>query len=293
LALAHKTGFVCLVILPVVRIAALLYPRRRPILCLSLLLLAFVVSLVIAPVRFVGAPVGSVVGWIYFDLVRFAWIRPALLLAAIMSPRAVFRPSAPGFMWLALLVTFPVAHHMEMYLAMMALPFVVYTGVVALRVLSQHLPGTNVQHVRAVLLLSLLGALAIVVQRSIKAMPHRVYLAARHIERIDPYGPFEIVSPWRTLIQGTVTGCPRFTVVRDGDAGVSIKAPPRFTANPRQFAYEWESYLRWIFQTGTTADWYGSPQTRYHVLPAGDPPPDPAALIYNRRGIAIYREQRQ
>jgi len=256
--------------------------------------LSFAVSLVFAPVRYVGFPVGSVAGWIRYDLARFAWISPALVLATIMSPRDLFRPSESRFIWLALLVTFPVAHHAEMYPAMMALPFVVYAGTVALRVLPQHLPGTQEQHIRAALLLTLIGALAIVVQRSVKATPHRVYLAARHIEKIDPYGPFEVISPWRSRIQGIVTGCPRFTVKRDEDTRITLKTPPALKLNdPHRFVTQWAGYIRGMLQTGTTADWYGSAQTRYHVLPASAPAPRNAPAIYNERGVVIYRETQE
>jgi len=291
LVLAHKTGLICVPVLLLVRVTALLYPRRHPMFCLSLLVLSFAASLVFAPVRYVGFPVGSALGWIRYDLARFAWLSPALVLAALVSPRTLFRPSASSFMWLALLVTFPVAHHMEMYPAMIALPFIVYAGSMALRVLPQHLPGTQEQHIRIALLLTLIGALAIVVQRSIEATPHRVYLAARHIEKIDPYGPFEIVSPWRSRIQGIVTGCPRFTVTRDEEARVGIGAPPAFTlSDPHRFVTQWAGYIRGMLKTGTTADWYGSAQTRYHVLPATSPPPANVDLLYNHRDIAIYRE---
>ena len=294
LVLSHKTGLICVPVLLLVRVAALLYPRRHPMLCLSLLVLSFAASVVFAPARYIGVPVGLLAGWLRYDLARFAWMSPALVLAALTAPRDLFRPSESGFMWLVLLVTFPVAHHMEMYPAMLALPFIVYAGAMALRVLSQHLPGTPQHYIRAALLLSLLGALAIVLQRSIEAMPHRVYLAARHIEKIDPYGPFEVISPWRSRIQGLVTGCPRFTVKRDKDAQVVIGKPPALTLNnPHRFVTEWAGYVRGMLLTGTTADWYGSPQTRYHVLPVADSPPEDTTLIYNHCGIAIYREQRQ
>lgn len=293
LMLSHKTGIICVLVLPLIRVAGLLYPRRHPAACFSLLVLSFAVSVVFAPVRYIGAPVGLLVGWIRYDLARFAWMSPALVLAAISAPRALFRPSESSFMWLALLVTFPVAHHTEMYLAMIALPFVVYAGTSALRVLPQFLPGAKEQYIRSALLLTLLGALAIVAQRSIEATPHRVYLAARHIEEIDPYGPFEIISPWRSRIQGIVTGCPRFTVTRDESARVTIGSPPALTLNPHRLVREWAGYIRNLLQTRVTADWYGSPQTRYHVLPATDPAPQRTTPIYNHRGIAIYREQRK
>ncbi len=141
---------------------------------------------------------------------------------------------------------------------------------------------------------SLICALAIVLQRSIKAAPHRVHLAARHIEKIDPYGPFEVISPWRSRIQGIVTGCPRFTVERDETADISIGTPPTVKLNdPHLFVTEWAGYLRGIIRIDTSTDWYGSAQTRYHVLPDTAPAPQHAPAIYNHAGIIIYREQLQ
>lgn len=291
LVLAHKTGLICVLALPLVRVAALFLPRRFPLLGLALLVLSFAVSLAFAPVRYVGGPIGSLLGWIRYDLARFAWISPALGLAAVLAPRKLFGASDSRFMWAALIVTFPVAHHMEMYPAMIALPFIVYAGILALRVLQRRLPGRTERQTGVVLLLSLVGALAIVIQRSVEATPHRVYLAARHIETIDPYGPLEIVSPWRSRIQGIVTGAPRFTVEREAGARISIGAPPPLILPPRRLVRAWAGYIRGMVDTGATADWYGSPQRRYHVLPAPAPPPPGATRIYHHHDVMIYIEQ--
>jgi hypothetical protein len=54
--------------------------------------------------------------------------------------------------------------------------------------------------------------------------------------------------------------------------------------------YRWVTYLRNALRTGETIDWYGSPRTRYHVLPDAAPPPGRGDAIYNHDGVVIYRE---
>ncbi len=93
LVLSHKTGLICVVVFPLIRLASLLYPRRHPILCLLLLVLSFVASVMFAPVRYFGVPPGLFAGWIRYDLARFAWMSPALVLAVIVAfpvPAIVF-----------------------------------------------------------------------------------------------------------------------------------------------------------------------------------------------------------
>ena len=290
LVLSHKTGLIAVCVLPLLRLGGVLYPRRHPRICASLLLLTFVVSIAFAPPRYFGGPLGMVAGWVRYDLARFGWVSPALLLAAVITPRTVFRSSGSGFMWLSLVVVFPAAHHMEMYPALIVLPFMTYVGLAAFRALQTRLPGTEELHLRVVLALTLCGALAIVLQRSIESMPHRVYLAAKHIEEVDPYGPFEIASPWRSYVQGMVSGAPRFTVEAGKDNKISLDAPPPFTLHPRQFVYTWVPYLRSMIQTSVKAEWYGKPHARYYVLPDSAQPPQQGVLIYDHKEVRIYRQ---
>jgi hypothetical protein len=290
LALSHKTGLAAVLVLPAVRLLAPLFPRRRPIVCTCLLGAAFAVSLVFAPVRFAPAPIGWAFGWLRYDPARFGWLSLALALSVVLAPRELFRPTEPAFVWLVVVLLFPAAHHMEIYSALIILPFLTYAGVVALRSLRMCLPGKPRLTVPVAMVITIGCALAIVIQRSVNAMPHRVYLAARHIEKTDPEGPFEIVSPWRPHIQGVVSGCPRFVIHPGEKPGISVGPPPAFTPNPRELMYRWVTYLRNALRTGETIDWYGSPRTRYHVLPYAAPPPGRGDAIYNHDGVVIYRE---
>jgi hypothetical protein len=297
--LSHKTGLIAVVVLPLLRLAAPLFPRRRPRVCATLLLCVFAASLAFAPPRYMPPPLGWLAGWIRYDLARFAWISPALLVFALLRPAALFRPSDSRFMWLSALALFPAAHHMEMYPALIALPFLVFAGMAGLRaalgMTPERTPAEPGRTVRSVviptaLVVTLLAALAIVIQRSVEALPGRVYRAARFIERIDPEGPFEVMSPWRTRIQGMVTGCPRFTVSLAADAAVSVAPPPTVKLSARRLVDRWVGYLRWVFRVDTTAALYGKPLRRYYVLEHDAPAPPGAERIYEQDGIAVYRE---
>jgi len=290
LALSHKTGLVAVLVLPILRLLAPIFPRRRPVVCVCLLGVAFAMSLLFAPVRFAPAPIGWALGWLRYDPARFGWLSLALALSVLLASRELFRPTEPAFVWLAVLVLFPASHHMEIYSALIILPFLTYAGMAALRSLHGCVPGKGELAVRIAQVITIGCALAIVVQRSVEAMPHRVYLAARHIEKIDPEGPFEIVSPWRPRIQGMVSGCPRFVIQPGEEPGISVGRPPAFTPNPRELVYRWVAYLRKALRTSETIDWYGSPHTRYHVQSDSAPSPARGNLIYNHDGVVIYRE---
>ena len=290
LMLSHKTGSIAVPALLLLRLFAVTYPRSHAKVCVCLLVLSFAASVLFAPARYIAPPLGLVAGWLRYDLARFGWISPVLLLAVVMRPRELFRPSESSFMWLSLLVIFPAAHHMEMYPALIILPFITYAGLTAFRAMQPRLPGTEELQLRVVLALTLCAAFAIVLQRSIESMPHRVYLASRHIEKIDPDGPFEIVSPWRSHVQGMVTGAPRFTVTPGADNSTSLRPPPPFTPNPRQFIYSWVAYLRSMIKTSEKAEFYGNPHARYHVYPDTASPPAQADLIYDHNRVRIYKE---
>ncbi|MBN1558502.1 MAG: hypothetical protein JW951_10205 [Lentisphaerae bacterium] len=287
LALSHRTGLVAAVLLPAVRLAAPLWPRRRPAWCLALLLAAAALSLAFAPGA--GLP-GRLSGVLRSDLARFAWMSPAVLAAAVRRPRRLFAPDASGFMWVGLLVCFPAAHDPRfMYPALLGLPFLVYAAHAAIRAVPR--PAAARTLARTALALSLCGALAVVVRRSLDATPDRIYRAARFIEAVDPYGPFEIVSArWRSRIQGLVTGSPRFTVSAAPRSAVRVAPPPGFPDAPRAWIRDWTRYLRAFLSIDAAADWYGSPRRRYVIIDRGDgvPPPD-GVRLYDRDGVTVYR----
>ena len=83
------------------------------------------------------------------------------------------------------------------------------------------------------------------------------------------------------------------TVTHGEDKSVSFRTPPPFTRNPREFVYRWVAYLRNMVRTDVTAEWYGKPHARYYVIPKTAPPPEHGVLIYDRDGVAIYREALQ
>lgn len=292
LVLSHKTGLIALAVLPIVGVAALLSPRPRALLWTVVLLISFAASVCFAPPRYVGPPIGWVAGWLRYDLARFAWVSPTVLLMAILSRRTLFRSTDSKFMWLGMLAIFPLAHHKEMYPAMICLPFVIYAAMAALRTAQQVWPRFADHCVPLAVALSLCASLAIVVQRSIEATPPRFYNAAKFIEESDPLGPFVIApaSPWAYRIQGIVSGCPRFTVQPGEGPAFSFTSPPPLTAAPRQLVLTWVNYLRGFAKSTAECDWYGSPHTRYYVVEGEAGVPEHAVLVYNRDGIRIYKE---
>jgi hypothetical protein len=191
---------------------------------------------------------------------------------------------------MGLLIIFPLAHHKEMYPAMMALPFVTYAGMAALRGTQEAAPRLSGHCWRSAITLSVCASLVIVVQRSVEATPHRFHSAAKFIERTDPLGPFDIVSPWSYRIQGIVSGCPRFAVLTGEDVTVSLTPPPPFTSDSRQMVLSWANYLRSFVRTDVRCDWYGSPDRRYHVIDSSAPTPRNTVLVYEQEGVRVYKE---
>ncbi|MBT3294373.1 MAG: hypothetical protein HN919_17830 [Verrucomicrobia bacterium] len=295
LILSHKAGIpTLLVLLPAMSIGLLL-PTRPAWLVPAMLAGAVAVGTLLAPRWGLTGPAGHLLGFMMKDGQRLGWMGAFMLLGAALYPHLWGQSRSTRACLGGLLAAFPLAHHSEMYGAMLALPFVCIGAWRPLLQLVTALPHRRALLLKSAAILTLIGGLTIVVQRSAQATPARVYDAAMFIERINPRGPFRVISTGRhgIHIQGYVSGCPRFTLTVTDPHAMAVKPPPRAgEGDLSQRASAWIGYLRgFLNPPGISTDWYGGARTIYHVILDEERARPPGSLlIYAEEGVTIFEE---
>ncbi|NQU41624.1 MAG: hypothetical protein HQ523_16895 [Lentisphaerae bacterium] len=295
LILAHKAGIPTIMLLLPAMGMGLLLPTRRSWTAPLLITLCLAVGLLLSPRYGLHGPAGHLLGFVMKDVLRLGWMGPFLVAGIFLYPASWNRPSIARPCLAALLATFPLAHHKEMYGAMLALPFVCLAAWRPLLQLIENAPRFRTVILKTAAILTVAGGLVIVIQRSIQATPARVYEAAMFIEQTNPIGPFRIVSSQRhgIHIQGYVSGCPRFSVHMAESNAQAFALPPLQMDGPlRARASRAIDYLRgFLNPPGVSADWYGGAKTVYHIILDDESlPPSRSRLIYSQDGVTIFEE---
>jgi hypothetical protein len=223
--------------------------------------------------------------------VRFG-ILGLLFIPGILSLRQHPATPADRFLFWGLVLTLPLACAKEMYGALPALPFVAWSAV------RGYGSGTALPNrLRSILQVGVfvglaLGAGAIILERSLNAMPRNLYDAAQFLEQIDPRGPFRIEAPGmaRRQIQAYVSGCPRFTSPSPGKPQASIQPLPPFKGSLRTLYPEAIHYLRhWIVMDMDDFAWYGDhPRVYYFQIDGVGVIPASSSLLYEKNGIRLF-----
>jgi len=286
LALSHKAGFIGAILIPILLILAPLFPVGRG----RLLPLLFLAAALAAGLTLTGFAPATL---IYRIATRFGWLAPLMMLGIGGAP-ARFQSPVGRAMLAASLTTLVLSFTPDMYGALLALPFVTYAAVVGLGVLEESRPIGRRLFAPAPWLfgLTLLAAIAIIINQAKDSPDNSVYRAAMFLERYDPKGPFRIEAPGRarTQIQGYVSGCPRFSVEPGDNPELVLHPPPAWSGNPARDARRWIDYLRDALDLrGTTTDWYGTGTKVYAVTVNGEGAvPAQGKLIYSEGAIKIY-----
>lgn len=284
----HKTGTVALlVMLPLAAVSPLVPGRRwTMVLVAAPFMLA---AVVFAEPRGLSAPAGSVVGFLLTDVTRFGWMLLPLVVGLLLSDALTRRPAMRCMP--ILLATFPIAHARDMYGALLALPVVTMAATAGLLELRSRTNRWAYGVALAAVSLTLLGSVAIVVNRSFGATPERIRQAAAFLEGHDPHGPFTLDAPGRTRQQmhAYVSGCPRFTIHHAGPPTLRLLAPPAIKGPPRDVLLSWMTYLRDPFElSGIEMEWYGTNPKAYFVTVDGEGThPEGAERLYEQDGVCV------
>ena len=292
LALSHKAGLVAVPLICISLVAAPLLPRRMPrslLYVLAVLVLSAVV--VAAPRVLLPPPFGQALGALRADITRFAWMTP-LGVAGIVAAAKWFNDTARRRLLPMLLVTFPLAHHPEMYGALLALPLVCMAATDGIEACRQRFPRGTRHLLRGMVMITLVGAVAILANRSLAATPRAVRAAARFLERHDPAGPYIIDAPAYTpQLQAYVSGCPRFAFETQGPVQLRLRVPcPAPDASIPGRMKHWIILLRDPFVIhGVRTWWYGENPAKYSItinsagrVPAG------FEKLYEDDGVAVF-----
>lgn len=294
LVLSHKAGQVGVVLLlPAAAAAACVPPRLWSWAVWSAVAAAVFLAIPLAGSMFLPPPAGNVLGAVWRDVSRFGILAP---LAALSLPSLARARPAFGIrlaFWL-LVICFPIAHHGEMYGALLAIaPIAVLAGL-----------GLNVAQksrfsrsaVVAVAVIAVVGALAVLGRRTLAAAPYRLRRAAQAIERDDPEGPNLVEAPpgARRQLHAYVSGCPRFSLSTDKRIRWRINPPPAGKGNIRGRVQAWIDWARNVVEPEhLDVAWYGVPRRTYYVRidGRGPAPPGSATRLYAMDGITIDVEQ--
>lgn len=296
LPLSHKAGLVALGGILASLLAVPLLPRiGGRILMPVLAVLSVAGAVLLSPNMVLPFPAGATLGFVRMSMVRFGWLIPLAALGLLCAP-GWFASPARRRLVPAMVVTFAFSCASNMYGALIALIFVAMAASVGIRRVEKHPPILCRRSPRFCTVLTIvmviLGCLAILVNRSVTAMPRRVRAAALFLEEYDPYGPYMIrCKPWRPQIQGYVSGCPRFSIERTGPVSVVFTPPPTLRGSPTQVLSDWVSYTRHMFAVkGIALDYYGkNPRFYYFAVDGrGDVPAD-GEMIYSENGVEIFK----
>ena len=286
LALAHKAGLIGAFLIPLLFLMSplLTVARGRWVL--------WILVFVAAGCGFALAGYSPVVLMLRLAT-RFAWMVPLAVLGLCAAPDR-FTTSGTRAMLSGGLATFVLSCTPDMYGALLALPFVTYAAIIGFDFWVDRWPlatprasWITCREPGPILVsLTLLAALAIIINQASDAPGRSLYRAAQFIERDDPTGPFRIEAPGRarTQIQAYVSGCPRFTVVTGNSDGIHFHPPPAITGNPAHDARAWIDYLRKALDLkDASTDWYGTGDKIYSVTVNGEG-------VAPRGGSAVFQD---
>ncbi len=295
LPMTHRAGGVAVVLVAIASCFAgacrILKSRRR----MALILVPFALAAVaLSPAPRFGWPLGTPLGFTRQAVSRFAWYVPAAAAGLVAAP-GWWRESPRHRLLPLLLLTLPLAFVEEMYGAMLALPFVVAATARGVQFITEEWRPAGTLLTRTLVVLTLAGALVIVVHRAAPATPRRVRAAAAFIEDNDPLGPFLLVAPGlaRTQMQAYLSGCPRFNLSVPASARIQITGEPlpSYRGSLQDFIRDTIQFLRsFAAVAGIEGDWYGNPERTYYVTIDGKGQvPGATDLLYDRDGVRVYR----
>lgn len=282
LALSHKAGLVGAILIPVL---FLLSPALTIIRNRWAVMMLFMIVLTAGLLVAGGNPVAF--GWRL--ITRFGWMGPLTVMGLFCSP-ALFASPTSRAMWAGLSATVILSCTTDMYGALVALPFVVFAATAGFGWLIEKWPGAVTA--RTTIALTLMAALAIVVNQATDSPNESVYRAAQFLEQHDPRGPYRIEAPGkvRTQMQAYVSGCPRFTVTAGTETHLTIPPLPRWAGSLHQNARRWIDYLRTSLDlSGAATDWYGTGDKVYYVT-VGDEgiKPPQSKLIFTHGNVSVF-----
>jgi hypothetical protein len=296
LPLSHKAGLISLLVILASILPAMLMPRNKyKWIVPTLSIIAVIAAIALSPNRILPFPLGLPVGFLYTSLTRFGWLLPLAAIGLLTTDNWLKNPHLHR-LFPALLISLPFSCSREMYGALIALIFIVLAATNGFICLTEKYPSQRKLLTKTTIIMIIISALAIIIQRSITATPRRVRDAALFLEQYDPNGPFQITSNnWRTKIQGYVSGCPRFKINKTGPVKVTIHNPPSIKGSPAQVLANWTSYSRHIISvSGLSVLYYGKNPRRYiFYIDKTIPPPIGTISIYNNNGIQIFKPIKQ
>jgi len=296
LPLSHKAGLVALggILLSLLAVPPL--PRHGGRVLIPLLAVCSTVGAVLlSPNMVLPFPEGTVPGFARTSIVRFGWLLPLAAVGLVLAPGWLTSPAKRRLVP-AMIVTFPFSCSSSMYGALIALIFISMAASVGITWIEKNPPALFRRSptfcARITITMVLIGALAILLNRSLTAMPRRIRAAAFFLEKYDPYGPYMIqCKPWRPQIQGYVSGSPRFSIERTGPVRVLVSPPPSMHGSPPRVLANWVAYTRHVFAVqGFSLDYYGKhPRTYYVTIEGKGDVPANGDKIYEANGVAIFK----
>jgi len=289
LATTHKVGLFAPPLLLAATAFSGVLPRGSKRWTIMLLVTPFALAaLAICPPAMAPAPIGSLPGVLRFSLTRFGWMVP-LAIAGLVLPRDLWHQPVFRRLFPATLLSIPLAYETQMYGALVALPFITLTATHGIERMTRRHRSSLL--LKAFVVLSLCGAVAVIVDRSSIATPPHVYDAAMFLETYDPEGPFMVHAPGRaqTQIQAYVSGCPRFSVSRNANVSAHRPTCPSLLGPPRDVLRNCISALRGILSSpGLTTDYYGTnPRHYYFIINEEGSFPPGSHPLYARNGVEI------
>ncbi len=293
LLLSHKVALVAIPLLILAMSLSLILPRKSSRVSIGILTVpALLAAAAIVTPQGLPFPLGQLSGLAYTGITRFAWMIPAALIGLLL-PRNLLQQRVLHSLFPATLLAIPLAYERHMYGALIALPFVTMMAVTGMETLLSLKPGWRTVVTRILLVLTLIGAVGIVANRSRIATPQDIKDAALFLEHHDPSGPFRIEAPGRvrTQVQAYASGCPRICVSAGTDFAVSLPSPPPFrNTPPRALLSQWASYCRSLLSVSEIkTSWYGDgSRTYYFVVDRKGTVPQEGKLIYDKDSIQIF-----
>jgi hypothetical protein len=292
LALSHKAGLIACLAIPLPYIVARFLPGTwQRVLAIAMLVPAVLISVILAMPWLLPGPTGMPLGAAKAAITRFGVLFPMAMVGSFAVLREErFKSLRP---WLIVsLALLPMAFTSDMYSAMLLAPAAAILACAGSIWIADR-PGTGARMRNGMILILLaVGALAVVLQRSVQATPRPVWKAALFLDQYDPDGPFRIEAPGRITpqMQAYVRGCPRFTL--SGRPSASAQHPPRWNreATPSGLIREWTDWLRdWVKPNEFEVSWYGDNPRTYYVTRDKEPKaPAGARRIYDADGMAIF-----
>ena len=291
-ALTHKVGLVAAALALTCGLASFLLPRTTSRILPVVLALPFVAAAVLFSPQLGPPGAGQVLGFLRTALTRFGWMLPAAALG-LLSPVAWLDSLRQRRLFPLMLATLPLAFPSDMYGALIALPLVTLAATSGLVWIGNSHPRLEKPLLTTVAVLTLAGALGIVGQRTLGAMPPRVYRAAQFLEHYDPHGPYQVFAPGRARVQfhAYVSGCPRFSVTPADQATLTRRDFPSLRGKPADIAATWIDFGRNFIELGDTeVEWYGANPRLYFVRIDGEgDAPEHEQLLYQTEGIEIIK----